>query len=392
VRKGGKTLPTSVKMVLVVLVLGVCAVFLVLYATGRLDFEFLNRTEQEAEQIESMDDSNETGDAQNEQTPGQEADERPEIRDEAARQTILSEIHQVVRAYMGHVTPFSSNQGFLHNLNNEEFITIEYLISHGLLTYRHAQDEKLILFLRPADLADFEELDMPNTAAMTVFVGHETTVGIGLYSIYGYQEIFRENLNSVLNSYIPRDTEIVRPMAGQPLYQSVLSALATREILTTLEVRYMAANDDFVFVSVATAGPYNHQLRHYLFARQNGDLTLLAHGLENEANIFQAINHIAPNFDFLLPPAHMLRTRLLPPSDPIFAHLRDAVSEYGYPAFMAATEHYAYILTQYGLSFLATLNQGGTILNMQTVLGWQGAEQILLQDIDNSSILILRQE
>ncbi|MDR2166853.1 MAG: hypothetical protein LBE35_03245 [Clostridiales bacterium] len=399
VRKGAKNWPRFVKMAMVVLVLGAGVVFVVFYTQGRIDFGFLtDRGAAAAPPVEAEIPAENIPAELPDPTAPQNVETVPIVRDEETRIEILSEIYVAATVFISQFpqTPFISNTGYLFDLTNETLITVEMLSATGLIGYEHLEEPKLLLFLRPADFAPFDEVEMPNSEQMTIFVGHETITGIGLYSSFGYQEIFRENLNEILLSYMPYGGEIVRPMSAHPIFQAALGNL-NQMAGQDHDVRYLAFDENFVFVTVSRVGE-SHQLQHYVFRRDGDEISLMLANAEGARHPAQVINHAAPNFNFeLLPYFEIGRNTLRVPDDAAFIleELRAAnfIGADYEPEFAAVANFHAYLVFPGNQAFLGIL---GNDWVFRQVSGWQEAEELLWEWAQEGlvpySLYILRQE
>lgn len=397
VRNGKSGLHKYTKFAIVGIVLILCGVFVVFYAQGRLDLSFIVNLFEP--QITDVVDNGIYADTGNNVFIATDDDvDIAVVFDEEARLLLLSEVYTVasdfIEQFSAHFT-LISNMGYLYNATENLFVTTDFLTGRNFLQL-DVSENIIVLLLRPVDFADFEEVYLPYSNEMTLFVGHETITGIGLYSAYGYAEIFRENLNTLLLSYRPSESEIFRPLSSHRLYQDVVDLITNNNV--QIDIRYMAANDDFVFTTVSNRGE-SHILRHYAFARGD-DLTILAQQISNERELITTINQAAPNFNFnLLPEFSLNRDSLVQvDEDVLMAQLRtstltdNAIMPDYPPEFIATRHFYAYLVfTDDGSKFLASLANDWVI---RQVANWQEAEEIIIEnwgDI-NPPLYILRQE
>jgi len=392
-------------MAVVGIVLVASVVFVVLYIQGRIDFGFITGGSdgQVAAPGEDVSDAHENNNeiANDTQSPEDE-DISPVLRDEETRFAILQDIHQGVLDYMsavGNQIPFVTGAGHLQNWEDGSFVTPQHLARAGFLDDEHLEETRFIFMLRPADLVGFDGINMPPNTEMTVFVGHETVRGIGLYSIHGYQEIFREDLNQILESYTPRNwREAVmppqRPSGASPIHQQATAIISSTANGADVDIRYMAADDDFAFVAASMAGEA-HRIRYFLFSVAGEGLSLLVHGFENVRHPIQAINQAAPNIDtHLLPDFLGDDLSLLTPDDPVFANLmavlqaQGHIEPYNEPIFASATEEFAYMVFAGGGVLLFNTGAGW---ELQTTIGWQQAEARMWELMEFPPIYILQQ-
>lgn len=419
-RKGKRLWPKHIKLAVVGVVLFASVVFVVLYTQGRINFDFLT-SNYDPQNPQTPGELYENGDnyenIQGPQIPNEDNGNLTILRDEETRLELLQEVHQGVMDYMNYFDnqlAFISGAGHLQIWQDQDpvffnplFVTPQSLADAGFLSEEHLQEERHIFLIRPIDFLEFEEIDLPTSNEMTVFVGHETVVGIGLYSIYGYHEVFRENLNQILASYTPRNwyEDIIppqRPGAGHPMHQQATAIISSLMNGESVDIRYMAFDEEFAFVA-ASANGQSHIMRYFLFAVENDDLSLLVHGFENVRHPIQAINQAAPNMILhLLPPWEMGtgNRHLLPPDHPSFAQITTILQMQGHiqpelssqPMFAAATENFAYMVFSGGGLLLANQSAGWVL---QNTVGWQEANARLWELAEEGQVpplYILRQD
>jgi len=402
VRKGGKVWSKPAKMAVVGFVLAVSVAFVVLYTQGFISLDFLtsNNDSSISAPVDDMSD-NDTGNNKNlANQPNNEDDEYAHtVRDREGRLEMLQHVYEVVLEYIdqsAHI-PFVSAGGYLQIWQDWTLITTQYLVNEGFLDDEFLEEEKFIFLLRPMDFAGFDEVDIPSSAEMTLFVGHETVIGIGLYSRYGYQEIFRENLNQILASYTPDFwTETMeRPNSTHPLHQQATALISSLMNGADVDIRYMAFNDHFAFATASAVGE-SHRLRYYLFEVENGNLSLLVHGFENVRHPIRAINQAAPSANLhILPLTHTGAQGLLPPDSPVFSqiiillHNEGHITDDTQPLFASATEDFAYMVFAGGGVLLVNTPIGW---ELQNTVGWQQAEERMRQLTENPPFYIIRQE
>ncbi|MCL2752738.1 MAG: hypothetical protein FWE44_01150 [Defluviitaleaceae bacterium] len=396
IRSGKKNLPKYTKIGVIALIFGVCVFFVVMYLTDRVNFDFISNifSSSTNDTIDSDLPTN-TETSNGDQQQNSSVDNGPPLIDEELRRSALSELNTVVTDYLEEFSihfAFVSNMGYLFNDTDQVFITTQHLVELGLLPQPFLQEDFLILYLRPSDLNVFDEVDLPNENTLTVFVAHETITGIGLYSTHNYTEIFRENLNSVIESYIPYGGSVVRPLSQSVIYQNIVSSIISQNNGILIDVRFMSADGNFAFATVSNVGS-SHLLRHYVFEIVDNEPLMLLSGLENQRHPTQVINQAAPNFNpSLLPNFNLTRTNLVQAAN--FAYLQNIMIENTLipsgvaPNFIASTNQYTYMVFESYGSFLAAFSSQWVV---QPVSGWQHAEDIL-SDITLPPLYILRQE
>jgi len=314
------------------------------------------------------------------------------------QQAILSTTLAAVEAYIRDFTPRNpiiSSTGYLHNAALGEYITIELLVAQRHLDEEFLEENIMIFYLRPMDLVRFEEVVFDSIPTgqmgfMTVFLGYEIPTGIALYSRFGKQEIFRENLSELLlTDYNPNSNgEILRPTQHDTVYQAVVDMIQRELPQSEVFIRYLAVDNTHGFVAFSTAGN-GHGIINYIFAIEDEEgfarFRVLAVGFENTQQPKVAINGAAPNFNFeLMPNYDITSISLLSLDSSEFADVMEAMAmihqiEGELPAFMSVTPFFAYLVYEQGNMFFGQNSNDGW--NITPIGGWQVAEGILSENV-----------
>jgi len=332
-----------------------------------------------------------------------------ERRSEEEQLEILSSVLQAVDFYIRDISQFNpiiSRMGYLHNVSTGEFVTMELLGRLDYLSEEYLAEDMMILFLRPVDLVQFDEIDFEGIAAgqmvsLTVFLGHETPTGIGLYSRFGSQMIFRENLNHLLvNDYNPNNGAVFRPTAQDTIYSAVVSMIQDVLPGTEVFIRYLAVDNAHGFVAFSTAGD-GHSIINYILALEHEEhgptnVRLLAQGFEATQHPKVNINQAAPSFNFEFMPSYditsinMLASNSQAFQDILATMEQDGqLEEYEAPTFMSATPALAYIVCEQGNAFFGQYSDGWSIVSVD---GWQAAEILMVDDVHNPPLYIVWQQ
>jgi len=348
---------------------------------------------------------------------GQEPDEAvdidieatPERRSEEEQQVVLGSILSAVDTYVQEFSQFNpiiSRMGYLHNVSTEEYVTIELLGRLGLLSEEYLDEDAFILYLRPRDLMLFDEItfeSVPSAGQMvslTVFVAHETPTGIGLYSRFGAQEIFRENLNLLLTDvYNPNNGEIYRPTVQDAVYQAVVEMISSSNPDSAAFIRYLAVDNLHGFVAFTVAGDDNIIINHVLSLQYDGEeligVRLLAEGFENTTHPKTDINQAAPSFNFeLMPDYDITGINLSQSGVQAFVEsfaMREllGLEEYDILIFASATDSFAYAVREQGNAFFGQYNNGWQVVPVE---GWQVAETLMKENVNNPPLYIIWQK
>jgi len=345
-----------------------------------------------------------------EEPVGGQGEAATERRSEEEHQAILSSVLASVDAYMqdfSQFNPIISRMGYLHNVSSGEYVTIELLERLGYLSHEYLAEDMLILYLRPMDLVLFDEIAFDSTppagqmVSLTVFLGYETPIGIGLYSRFGSQIIFRENLNHLLvNEYNPDNGEIMRPTEQDVVYQAVVSMISDALPGADVFIRYLAVDEAHGFVAFSTAGDGHGIINYILALEYDGNelagVRLLAAGFETTQHPKANINQAAPSFNFeLMPDYDIASTSLLANDSPVFQDIFDTmiengqIEEGGLPVFISATPAFAYIVLDYGDVFFGQYNDGWSVV---AVGGWQVAQGLMADNVNNPPLYIIWQQ
>ena len=328
-----------------------------------------------------------------------------ERRSEEEHQAILLSILEAVEEYMREYqfNPIVSSMGYLHNISLGEYITIEFLERLGYLSNDYLEEDVIILYLRPMDLNQFNEITFEGTpagqmAALTVFLGYEVPTGIGLYSRFGSQQIFRENLNHlIMNDYNTNNGEISRPTAQDAIYHAVVNMITDALPGVDVFIRYLAVDDAHGFVAFSTAGD-GHSIINYIFslAQEDGliNLRVMALGFEATQHPKAAINGAVPSFNFELMPDYDIASTTLSESDTQdFLAGLNAMEQFSQAEddmfiFASATNSFAYAVNMHGNAFFGRHSDGWTVVPID---GWRAAESLMADNVNNPPLYIVWQ-
>jgi len=334
----------------------------------------------------------------------------PTRRDEEERNAVLTTILEATEAYIFDFSAFSpliSSMGYLHNAAQGEYITTELLVDLGYLNYEYLTENIIILYLRPMDLNIFDEISFDGMPAaqmgfLAVFLGYELPAGIGLFSRFETQMIFRENLNHLLlNDYNPNNGEISRPTAQDDVYHAVVGMLSGANPGEDIFIRYLAVDEAHGFVAFSTS-ENAHTINNYIFKLEREDyelrdLRVLATGFEATQHPKVAINGAVPNFNFgLMPSYDIANVNLIPGDSPVLQEINDAmeqnghIEEGGLLTFLSVTTGFAYAVNAQGNVFF--IQQSGDGWNIVPVDGWQGWEQLMVEHVHNPPLYIMWQQ
>jgi hypothetical protein len=338
---------------------------------------------------------------------GEIAAERPSSEEkQAALASVLEAADAYVRDF-SQFNPIISRMGYLHNASLGEYVTVELLERLGLLDENRLTEDVFILYLRPMDLVQFDEfvlesaLSAGQMVSLAVFVAHEVPTGIGLYSHFGEQLIFRENLNRLLlYEYNPDNGEIIRPTAQDAVYHAVVEMISDAHPGADVFIRYLAADDAHGFAAFSLTANGNGVINHiFALEYENYELMgvrLLAAGLEVTQHPKADINQAAPNFNFdLMPNYDITGVSLLPGNSPVFNDILGAMIQNGQleeghsPIFMSATANFAYIVRAYGDVFFGRHDDGWEIAPID---GWRAAEALMAEITNNPPLYIIWQQ
>jgi len=325
-------------------------------------------------------------------------------RSDEEQAEVLATILSAVDAYLrdvSHHNPMISHSGYLYNAGINAPVSMQFLAALGYLGEDFEDENVLVLYLRPMDLLEFDEvlmgeLSQANRDRMTVFLAYQTPVGFGLFSDHGRHVIYRENLNALLMSYAPTSYAVVRPVTGDAAYQTALNVIAATNPGDAVFMRYLATDGVHGFAAFSLASN-PHVVRNYIFVMDEDGARLLARDFEATLHPKVAINGAAPNFNFNLMPSYdIARIELLAPQSSTFADILNIMRQneqlylYDDPLFISATEDFAYIVTPLGNRFFGQNGPGGWVV--EQVDNWQIVEQNLMESAHGAPLYIVWQQ
>jgi len=423
--KSGRNWSKFARISIITLVIAAFGVYVLLYNLNMIDFGFIGDifggSEAHAEETVPQE-SSETPPSSYDEAPGDEAPVLPARRSEEEQLSVLGSILSSVDSYLAtfqSVHPIISNMGYLYNAAAERFVTIESLVNQGFIDAVYADEDIFILYLRPMDFEGIEEISLPSglntldSEAMSVFLAYERPTGIGLYSRFGHEIIFRENLNAIFEFYNPEieGLGVFRPPdgsgVGAQLFAAAIRAVLEHEGLDPLgsrdyiDIRYLAADGMHAFAAVSFEGQ-SHIIHNYVLRLrdeewgENWGYDVIAINVEMLIQPIVSINTLAPNFNLdLFPDYDISAVHLVPESILINDGILEPFIEMGLlqeeemPHFISGTNAFAYIIINTFERFIA-YHDGGW--NIMPVDDWRHAEQVLSEMTVNPPLYIIRQE
>ena len=405
-RKLNRNWSKFAKISVISLVIAAFGAYILLYNLGLFNLDFLNDmlATGGAQLEEQIPDDN----IDNAQMPNEDiatlAPIIPLRRDVQELNRVLAAIFDAVNSYMSshsHFNPIITRMGYLYNATNGSLITIERLVDLGYLNSDYLGENVHILFLRPGDFSQFDEVELygllpMDASLLTVFLAYDNVEGFGLFSRHGEHIIFRENLNRLLAGYNPDfNGAIQRPGSGHPIYAAVMNVIES-DISEPAFIRYLAVDDAHGFVAF-TIGQ-GQDITNYVFDINHGsdgggiDITVRAAGFEVTQHPKVAINGAIVNFNFELMPNYDITNISLEPlhenSELIHALVYEEHLPYGHlPDFISLARGFSFIVYN-GISYLAQYNDGWSIVEIN---GWQAAEELLGGNVNNPPLYIIWQ-
>ena len=339
-----------------------------------------------------------------------EAEPTVRRRNDEEHQAMLATYLTAVTAFInmhGHANILLSRAGFLYNATTSEFVSTSHLINLGFLDEIFENEDVLVLYLRPRDLAHFDETELPplssaNSDDLTVFLAYQTPIGLGLYSIHGSTVIFRESLNEVLTYYSPDNGEIFRPTMADAIYHLVLEMIVESRPALEQEqifIRHLAADDAHGFVAFSTSVDTN-TIANIIFSIDLGlnldeeYYTVLniitAAAFEVTRMPTMVINSVVPNFNFDLLPLYDITPagiNFMDTDDPMFAALLAVLGDNS--ILVSVSYPFAYVVTADGQALLGVYNDGWVVEGVAT---WRAAEEIIAEHDGPRPFYILWQQ
>ena len=398
VRKLNRSWSKLARISIVTLVVTVFVVYVVLYNFDMIDFGFFEDvfTGAPAAAGEPVDfDPSEDGQYYDEGQTVYSEYVLPMRRSVEEQHALLEEIFEAVSAYVRDHSPshpIISSGGWLYNAAKDAYVTVELLAGLNYLEYEQSAKAEgmLILYLRPMDLAAFEEVKLDglgaaSTERMTIFLAHEVPQGLALFSSHGQDLIFRESINKVFADYMSDNREISRPVSGDAVYRAV-TAMVSSFVMDDIFVRYLAVDDVHGFIAFSTRGRVDAVQNFVLLLNgdEQGRPQLLARDFETTLHPVVAINGAAPSFNFdLMPDYDIARVELLGRDEALFADVLQTMVQNGQkdeedePLFVSVTHGFAYIVLADNSTFLGQHSAGGW--SVVPVEGWRAAELTLVE-------------
>jgi len=295
--------------------------------------------------------------------------------------------------------PYISRNGYAYDMRAEAFLTAQDLIDAALLDEAFAGERILLLYIRPADTADFTEISLGGSTALSLFAAYETKDGVALVGTGSARGVmFRESMHELFARYAVSETVIKRPTADTAEYKDILAAIADEEETgAAYDVRFMAADEEFAFVVVSRPDAA-HQLLPFALEWGEAGWQVLPCHFSPDRHVAEEVNHIVPRMNLRLLPEFLMDgdIRLNPSAD--YEFIADYMLEAGTitqadmpVAFASGNDEMLYMVLASGRAFLGRYN-GETGWEMLPVQNWMEAEMQMRGVSKTPPLYIIRQE
>ena len=281
---------------------------------------------------------------------------------------------------------FITKNGYLFEIPANTYIKMDHLWGITSADPNILNEPILILYLKPSDLAQFEQLEIEMSKGLRILAAYETREGFAIASSDNIVGILpREDLSRLMEKYVVSNGEIIRPTLGSDTYENIFRTIRNYKGLSKeLNVRYIAANDEFAVVIISEKG-ISSALEFYVLRKSNSDFEVVTKDLQNEKSIPISINQKFPNFDYaLLPQFNLNDMNNVRDSFPELLNIlrdREIITQTdGQPIFTSASNGFAYFEFESGRKLLGYLNQNNE-WEINLVSNYYEAE-ILMQKFD----------
>jgi|GEM_PF-1589684 len=420
IKKRNRTRARIVRVVVVILILAAFGTYFTLQHFDIIDFDpfenlFGGGTSTSVEES-TPPIGTDSEDANHVNVSGGNAEAPPDRRrSDGEHQAMLTTHLAAVTAYVNlHVQTniLLTRTGFLYNATTSEVVDTPLLISLGFLEDAFAYENVMVLYLRPKDLADYDEVEFPplsptDREVLTVFLAYQTPIGLGLYSTHGGTVIFRESLNEVLMYYSPDNGEVFRPTMADAIYHYVAEMIAELRFNSEEQeqgqeqifIRHLAVDDAHGFVAFSVASDIN-TISNIIFSIDLDEdyYTVLniitAAAFEVTRMPTMVINSVAPGFNFELMPLYDIapvNIHLMDEDEPMFIDLLTTLTDINFSnaLFVSASYPFAHVVTTTGQVFMGFYDDGWRISGVAT---WHTIEDVIAASAGVHPFYILWQQ
>ncbi len=298
---------------------------------------------------------------------------------------------------------FVTQNGYFYDVLAQSYVQTSDLSNLAEITHidkKYENESVLLLFLKPSDLANFEQLELETTESdkLQLFAAYETREGYALATAEKDVGILtREKLYYVLEKYNNNNGEIIRldkeSWHTKEIENAISIYLRNEELL---DVRYLAKNNKYAFAVVSQKGA-PQQIKQFVVLDEDGKWTVALSDFETLKEYKEIITENFVDFPItMLPPYNMFYDAKLIKSDfseVIATMIEDGIigEEGSAPSFITGTDKFAYIEFPEDKKFIGYFMQDIKLWNIVPVSNYVEAEKILVDKTKEPPLFIIKQ-
>ena len=241
---------------------------------------------------------------------------------------------------------FVSRNGYFYDYVKNKFVTIKDLINAEVLDEKYANEDVMLLYLRPSDFRNYREVDFGIAPELRVFAGKQTLEGIELFCSGMKGLVYRENFNEILSYYLMEETAVTKPEANDEDFRNALKTVSefNGESESNYYVRYINCDGNHAIIAVSSKTSPT-KIKGYVLERDGTSFNVIFDGFDD----IEKVNNAAADVNLELLPPTMLRAFNLYSAEK-YANITDdllakeKVFESDLPvAFICGTDEFVYI-------------------------------------------------
>lgn len=301
-----------------------------------------------------------------------------------------------------------TKNGFLYDFPSQEYMTGYFLTEGGELGARYANEPPYILFVRPEDLQSAAPgLNVPTGEAgkPVIFAACEMDGAFAVASAKEYCGVMpKDGMTALLSKYASFHGGAQRPGEGSDVYTAVENAVkAFRKDDSALDMRFLAADDKYAFVTCSPAGRPT-DITEYALQKESGGWAVKLSDFQKEYQFRKFLTAALPDMSTALMPEFDLYFQLKYAKSS-FEGVIDAVKAEGFITeddgeltYISGTSDFIYAVYESGKKFVGRLTEegqqegGGPHWDIRPVQSYVDAEAFMKENDVAPPLFIVKQQ
>lgn len=291
---------------------------------------------------------------------------------------------------------YVTKYGYFFEYSSNQYIMTESLFDDIGLDTENADDNVLILYLKPSDLAGFKQLNVTSSDNLELFAAYETKEGFVIASVNNPGGVLpREDLQKVLEKYDFNHGEPRTVRYGGEDYNQIMSALVKEAgVEPDSDIRYMKQDDKYAVAILSPRGDAT-DVSQYILQKINSRWSIVIYNYEIYDKHKAVINEQLVDINLEMIPRDdltVLRKYFRQNYTDIIGTMKMnsyIMDEDGAAVYQAGTNNFCFIIFESGRKFLGHLVDDSW--RMYEVRNYDEAVEIMLTLEKWPPIVILRQ-